>query len=122
LYFRNYGRYFSQALKLRRLIKGDFDAVFNSGGIDVLLTPVTLTTAPKYSEFVQWDNRTQCSVQDYCTQSINLHGGVAISLPVGVSSSGSGLPISLQLMGGLFQEKKVFQVAKRVENIVQFTR
>ena len=35
-----------QALKVRRLVSEDFRRAFESG-IDVLLTPVTLSTAPR---------------------------------------------------------------------------
>ena len=42
-----------QALKVRRLVSEDFRRAFESG-IDVLLTPVTLSTAPRY---VKWQNR-----------------------------------------------------------------
>jgi len=62
-----------QAMKVRRLIANDFDAVWKDE-FDLLLTPVTLSAAPTYSEFVQNDSRTQTSVQDYCTQSANMAG------------------------------------------------
>ena len=62
-----------QAMKVRRLISNDFDKVWKNG-YDLLLTPVTLSAAPTYSEFVQLDNRTQTSIQDYCTQSANMAG------------------------------------------------
>lgn len=62
-----------KALKVRRLIKEDFDAVWDSN-IDILLTPTTLTQAPKLSEFRKYDNQTQCVTQDYCTQPANMAG------------------------------------------------
>jgi len=72
-HYRNYSQYFVQALKVRRLIAQDFDKVWSSG-IDVLLTPTTLTDAPRYSEFILRDNREQCASQDYCTQPANMAG------------------------------------------------
>ena len=60
-------------MKVRRLISQDFDKVW-SNGTQLLLTPVTLSAAPTYSEFIRWDNRKQSSVQDYCTQSVNMAG------------------------------------------------
>lgn len=71
--YRNYENHFMQALKLRRLISNDFAKVWASG-IDVLLTPVTLTEAPRYADFSKKDNREQCATQDYCTQPANLAG------------------------------------------------
>ena len=71
--FRNYENHFMQALKLRRLISNDFANVWASG-VDVLLTPVTLTEAPRYADFSKKDNREQCATQDYCTQPANLAG------------------------------------------------
>jgi aspartyl-tRNA(Asn)/glutamyl-tRNA(Gln) amidotransferase subunit A len=70
---RNYENHFMQALKLRRLISNDFANVWASR-IDVLLTPVTLTEAPRYADFSKKDNREQCATQDYCTQPANLAG------------------------------------------------
>lgn len=70
---RNYPRYFLQALKIRRLIAQDFADAWSSG-IDVLLTPTTLTDAPRYSQFISLDNREQCASQDYCTQPANMAG------------------------------------------------
>ncbi|PNF29830.1 Glutamyl-tRNA(Gln) amidotransferase subunit A, mitochondrial [Cryptotermes secundus] len=70
---RNYPHYFLQALKVRRLIAQDFTHAWSSG-IDVLLTPTTLTDAPRYSQFISRDNREQCASQDYCTQPANMAG------------------------------------------------
>lgn len=62
-----------QALKVRRLIAQDFANAWSSG-IHVLLTPTTLTDAPRYSQFISRDNREQCAFQDYCTQPANMAG------------------------------------------------
>ena len=42
--------------------------------VDVLLTPVTLSPPPLFSEFSNVDNRTQTATQDFCTQPMNLAG------------------------------------------------
>jgi aspartyl-tRNA(Asn)/glutamyl-tRNA(Gln) amidotransferase subunit A len=68
-----------QALKVRRLIAQDFANAWSSG-IDVLLTPTTLTDAPKYSQFISRDNREQCASQDYCTQPANMAGKMSGTL------------------------------------------
>ncbi|KAK5646434.1 hypothetical protein RI129_004898 [Pyrocoelia pectoralis] len=69
---KNYETYFNQALKVRRLILNDFDKAWEE--VQVLLTPTTLTTAPKYNDFKNKTNRDQCAFQDYCTQPANMAG------------------------------------------------
>lgn len=71
--FRNYDDYFIKAQKVRRLIAEDFRKVFE-GGVDILLTPTTLTEAPTYSWFTKEDNRTRAEEQDVFTQPINMAG------------------------------------------------
>ncbi|RWS12549.1 glutamyl-tRNA(Gln) amidotransferase subunit A-like protein [Dinothrombium tinctorium] len=88
----NYEVYYNQALKVRRLIAEDFYRVFNQ--VDFLITPVTLTEAPLYSEWIKKDNREQVAIQDYCTQPVNMAGVPAISIPCKLSRN--GLPLSLQ--------------------------
>ncbi|CAG7728133.1 unnamed protein product [Allacma fusca] len=108
----NYEKFFCQAMKVRRLICQDFENVWKAG-TELLLTPVTLTAAPTYSEFIKWDNRKQSSVQDYCTQSANMAGLPAISIPIKLNTT--GLPLSVQLIGPKFSEELIFQVAKFIE-------
>lgn len=115
----NYDEYFVRAMKVRRLISQDFDNVWNDN-IDVLLTPTTLSDAPKYKDFTKMDNQTQCSIQDFCTQSANMAGIPAISIPVGLSKN--GLPLSVQLMAPFFEDHKLLTVAKWIENTVAFPK
>lgn len=117
IHCRNYDKFFQQALKVRRLIKQDFDNVWKQG-VNILLTPCTLTAAPKYTDFIKWDNRKQSSVQDYCTQSANMAGVPALSIPIKLSQD--ALPLSLQLIGPRFSEKLIFGVGSCIEKEVGF--
>lgn len=116
---RNYDKYFTKALQVRRLISDDFKRVFESG-IQLLLTPVTLTEAPRYSEWALKDNRERVSLEDFCTQPVNMAGLPAISLPCRLSSN--GLPLSLQFVAPKFAERQMLSVAKRLELELQFPR
>ncbi|XP_055371774.1 glutamyl-tRNA(Gln) amidotransferase subunit A, mitochondrial [Condylostylus longicornis] len=116
---RNYEKYFLKALKVRRLIADDFKKVFNNeNGVDVLLTPTTLSDAPLYTDFIKSSNRDQCAVQDYCTQPANMSGIPAINVPIRLSSR--GLPIGLQLMSDNFNDQFLLTIAKWIESQVNF--
>ena len=73
LNFSNSNKYYEKALKVRRLIADDFNNAWRKG-INILLTPTTLTDAPKYSEYIKKDEREQSAIQDYCTQPANMAG------------------------------------------------
>ncbi|XP_076373821.1 glutamyl-tRNA(Gln) amidotransferase subunit A, mitochondrial isoform X1 [Tachypleus tridentatus] len=114
---RNYDKYFQKALKVRRLIHNDFLRVFEKG-VNVILTPVTLTDSPPYSLWKLKDNRQQSSIEDYCTQPANMAGVPAVSFPCKLSSQ--QLPISLQLMAPCFQEQTLLTVVKWIEQRLDF--
>lgn len=93
--------YYNKALKVRRLIKGDFDAAFSQ--VDLLLGPVTPTTAFRLGEKI--DDPIQMFLCDLFTVGANLSGIPAISLPAGQDSS--GLPIGIQLQAPALQESRL---------------
>ncbi|XP_049551264.1 glutamyl-tRNA(Gln) amidotransferase subunit A, mitochondrial isoform X3 [Orcinus orca] len=113
----NYENYFVKAQKVRRLIARDFVNVFNSG-VDVLLTPTTLSEAVPHTEFIREDNRTRSAQDDLFTQAVNMAGLPAVSVPMALSSQ--GLPIGLQFIGRAFCDQQLLTVAKWFEKQVQF--
>ncbi|XP_020817645.1 glutamyl-tRNA(Gln) amidotransferase subunit A, mitochondrial [Drosophila serrata] len=119
---RNYDHYFEKALRVRRLIAEDFSKVFEPSPaedrVDILLTPTTLTEAPRYKDFASLTNRDQCAVQDFCTQPANMAGIPAISIPIRLSRT--GLPLSLQLMSNSLNEQLLLTVASWIEAQVGF--
>lgn len=106
-----YDAYYGKAQRIRRLIKEDFDKAFEN--VDVILSPTAPTTA--FDIGSKLDNPVQMYLNDIYTISANLAGICGISLPVGIDSN--GLPIGLQLMANTFEETKLLNAAKVVENL-----
>lgn len=102
-----YDAYYLKALKVRTLIKQDFDEAFNK--YDVILTPTTPSTA-----FVAGtvEDPLTMYLNDICTIPVNLAGLPAISLNCGFAK---GLPVGLQLIGKPFDEGTVLRVAHAYE-------
>jgi aspartyl-tRNA(Asn)/glutamyl-tRNA(Gln) amidotransferase subunit A len=102
-------QYYLKALKVRRLIRNDFDAAFEN--VDVLAGPTCPTPAFKIGELV--DDPLQMYLSDICTISANLAGIPGVSVPAGFSSN--NLPIGLQLLAGPFEEDKLLRAARMFE-------
>ncbi len=103
-----YDAYYVKAQKVRRLIKQDFEKVFESA--DLILSPVSPTTAPKIGEL---EEPMQMYLSDMYTISINLAGLPALSLPV--AEADNGMPIGLQLIAPAFDEQTLFDGALGLE-------
>lgn len=104
-----YDAYYLKALKVRTLIKRDFDRAFER--VDVIASPVTPTTAFRIGE--KTDDPLAMYLGDIYTISANLAGICALSLPCGFC--GDGLPIGLQLMGSAFGEERLLAVAHQYQ-------
>jgi len=102
-------QYYLKALKVRRLIRNDFDAAFAQ--VDLIAGPVSPTPAVRIGEMV--NDPLKMYLSDIYTISANLAGIPGISIPAGFSSN--GLPIGLQLLGGAFQEEKLLRAARMYE-------
>lgn len=104
-----YDAYYLKALKVRTLIKRDFDKAFES--VDVIASPVAPTTAFRLGE--KTDDPLAMYLEDIYTISANLAGVCAISLPCGFDRR--GLPIGLQLTGPAFGEERLLSVAHQYQ-------
>ncbi|MDP2942414.1 MAG: Asp-tRNA(Asn)/Glu-tRNA(Gln) amidotransferase subunit GatA, partial [Candidatus Omnitrophota bacterium] len=105
-----YDAYYLKAQKVRRLIKDDFDRVFESG-IDCILTPTSPTAAFRVGE--KSADPLSMYLSDIFTISVNLAGVPAISVPCGFTKT--NLPIGMQLIGNFFEEGKLFKAAYTYE-------
>ena len=102
-------QYYNKALKVRRLIRRDYDKAFER--CDVILTPIAPTPAFKIGEMT--DDPLAMYLSDIFTISANLAGVPGISLPAGMSAS--GLPIAMQLLAPALQEERLLRVARMFE-------
>jgi aspartyl-tRNA(Asn)/glutamyl-tRNA(Gln) amidotransferase subunit A len=100
-----YDAYYKKALKVRRLIRQDFDRAFEE--VDLIVGPVTPTPAFKIGERI--DDPLALYLFDLYTVSTNLAGIAGISIPCGLSST--GLPIGLHLQSPPFEEERLLRGA-----------
>ena len=104
-----YDAYYLQALKVRTLVKQDFDKAFEK--VDVLITPTAPTPAYKIGDMIS--DPMKMYLQDICTIPVNLAGVPGISLPCGFSNS--GMPIGLQIIGKPLGEETLIRAAYTFE-------
>ena len=105
-----YDAYYKKASQVRRLIKEDFEKVLSE--VDIILTPVSPTTAFKKGE--KNADPVQMYLADIYTVSINMAGVPAISVPAGFVN---GLPVGIQLIGNYFREDLLFNVSNKYEEV-----
>ncbi len=110
-----YGRYYLKALKVRTLIKEDFERALSVGGADLLVTPTMPFPAFKIGERIE--DPLSLYMADVFTVPINLAGVPAISVPCGFAD---GLPIGLQIIGRHFDEVSVLRAAKAYEDATPY--
>ena len=108
-----YDAYYRQAQKVRRLIKDDFQRIFND--VDFILTPTTPNEAFKIGDKL---DPISMYKNDIYTVPTSLAGLPGISIPSGLSSN--GLPLGIQFIGNYFEEKKLLQIAALAEKELNF--
>lgn len=110
-----YDAYYNKALKVRRLIKQEFEEAFEK--YDVLISPTSPTTAFKIGE--RTDDQLAMYMSDICTVPINIAGIPAISVPCGLSK---GLPVGMQIMSKALGEASIIKAAHAFEQNTNFTK
>jgi aspartyl-tRNA(Asn)/glutamyl-tRNA(Gln) amidotransferase subunit A len=102
-------KYYTKALQVRRLIRGDFDQAFQQ--VDMIAGPATPTAAFKLGE--KTSDPLSMYLSDIYTISANLAGIPGISIPCGFTTT--GLPIGLQLQAAPFDEERLLRAARMYE-------
>jgi len=105
-----YDAYYLKAMKVRTLIRRDFERAFRA--VDVIVGPTTPTPPFRLGE--KMDDPLAMYLSDIYTVTANLAGIPGLSLPCGFTRS--GLPIGCQILGSHFDETTVFSTAAALES------
>lgn len=104
-----YDAYYLRALKIRRLIKNDFDRAFEQ--VDAIVGPTSPVAPFKLGENI--NDPLKMYLSDLLTVTANLAGIPGISIPCGKDSN--NLPIGLQILGRPFTEAFLLRLARAFE-------
>jgi aspartyl-tRNA(Asn)/glutamyl-tRNA(Gln) amidotransferase subunit A len=103
-----YDAYYIKAQKIRQLIAQDFRDAFRQ--CDVIVSPTAPETAFRIGQ--KTDDPVSMYLQDIYTIAVNLAGLPGMSIPAPMSG---GMPVGFQLIGNLFDEARLLNVAHQVQ-------
>ncbi|MBI3093427.1 MAG: Asp-tRNA(Asn)/Glu-tRNA(Gln) amidotransferase subunit GatA [Rhodocyclales bacterium] len=109
-----YDAYYLQAQKIRRLIAADFKAAFEQ--CDVIMGPTSPSVAFAFG--AKSADPVQMYLSDIYTISTNLAGLPGMSLPCGFGRN--NMPVGLQIIGNLFDEAKMLNVAHKYQQVTDW--
>lgn len=109
-----YDAYYSKAMRVRTLIRRDFEEAFAS--CDAIVTPTAPTTAFEVGS--RTDDPLKMYLSDILTISVNLAGLPGMSVPCGFDRD--GMPVGLQLIGRALDEATLLRTAAAYEASVDF--
>jgi len=107
-------QYYVRALKVRSLLRADFETIFDKEGayrLDALLTPTAPTTA--FPVGGVYGDSLLMQYADQFTVAANHAGIPGLSLPGGFDEE--GLPIGIQLLGADFSESLLLRIGRAFE-------
>ena len=105
-----YGKYYAKAQVARENVRSDFNRIFKD--VDVIAGPTMPTIAFRLKEK---SDPLSMYLADILTVPANLAGIPAISVPCGKAK---GMPVGLQIMGRMFDDERVIDVAYAYEQAV----
>lgn len=111
-----YDAYYLKALKVRRLIREDYDRAFAKA--DIIAGPVT--PAPAFRLGEKLSDPLAMYLFDLYTVGANLAGLPALSIPCGFSRE--GLPIGLHLQAPALEEGRLLRAAHALQRITDWHR
>jgi aspartyl-tRNA(Asn)/glutamyl-tRNA(Gln) amidotransferase subunit A len=109
-------QYYQRALRVRTLIRRDFEAAFDPQGpyrCDVLLTPTTPT--PAFKVGAVYGDSVLMQYADLLTVPANHAGTPGISIPAGLTAD--GLPVGIQFLAADWQEATLLRAAGAYEQL-----
>jgi aspartyl-tRNA(Asn)/glutamyl-tRNA(Gln) amidotransferase subunit A len=109
-----YDAYYLKALKVRTLVKQDFDKAFEE--VDVIVAPTAPTAAYEIGSLSS--DPLKMYMQDVYTVPLNLAGLPGISVPCGFNKT--GMPIGLQIIGKALAEDTLIRTAYTYEQSQTF--
>ena len=104
-----YDAYYVRALRVRQLIKQDFDRAFEK--CDFIACPTSPTVA--FELGAKSGDPLQMYLCDVFTVTCNIAGIPGMNIPCGFSQA--GLPIGLQILGPTFSEQRMLRLARMYE-------
>ena len=104
-----YDAYYLKAMKVRTLIRRDFERAFET--CDVIVTPVAPATAFKLGE--KMNDPLTMYLSDIFTISVNLAGLPGLAIPSGYDAN--NLPIGMQIIGAPFAEETILRAGDAFE-------
>lgn len=105
-----YDAYYNQAMKVRTLIKNDFEEAFKK--VDLIIGPTAPTSAFKFGEHS--GDPLAMYLEDIYTVNINLAGIPSLALPCGEDKN--KMPIGMQIIGPQFSEDLIYRAGYAYEN------
>lgn len=100
-----YDAYYKKACIIREQIRAEFADVFTK--CDALIAPNAPRTA--FPLNFKGTSSVEMYLSDICTVPINIAGVPSVSLPCGKDSD--GLPVGMQIIGNMFDEKTILNLA-----------
>ena len=107
-----YDKYYYPAQQVRTLITQDYLRAFEQ--VDVILLPTSPSAAFRFGEI---SDPTAMYLSDMFTISNNIVGNGGISVPLGLGED-SGMPVSAQLQGPAFSDRRLLTFARALERQV----